>query len=149
MAMPHRTEGELIAYFEGQIPHLATKADVARIGGKLDVLLVEMRALKWLVCIAIPAAIAITGIVVGIVVQVLNNLPAQLKSRACLENVTTLENTQPMLLLSYVFHEVITQECVTASQVAKIFLEALSNSVSPFNYIYSSDSIGIVSQMLQ
>ena len=76
MAMSHRIEGELIAYFEGQIPYLATKADVARIGAKLDVLLVEMRALKWFVCIAITAAIAITGIVVGILVQVLNNLPA-------------------------------------------------------------------------
>ena len=70
-----KTEGEFLAYLEGQIPHLATKADVARIGGKFDVLLAEMSTIKWIFSIAIPAAIAITGIVVGIVVQVLNNVP--------------------------------------------------------------------------
>ncbi len=74
-ATPTRTEGELLVFIEGQIPYLATKADVARIGGKFDVLLAEARALKWIISIAFPAAIAITGIVVGIVVQVLNNLP--------------------------------------------------------------------------
>ncbi len=72
LASPPRTAGEFLAYFEGQIPHLATKADVARIGAKFDVLIAETRSLKWIISIAIPAAIAITGIVVGIVVQVLN-----------------------------------------------------------------------------
>ncbi len=70
-----RTEGELLAYLEGQVPHLATKADVARIGAKFDALLAEAGAFKWIIGIVIPAAIAITGIVVGIVAQVLNNLP--------------------------------------------------------------------------
>lgn len=75
MATQVRTEGEFLAFLEGQIPHLATKADIARVGGKLDVLLAETRALKRIISIAIPAAIAITGIVVGIVAPVLNNLP--------------------------------------------------------------------------
>lgn len=74
-ATPTSTESELLALLEGQIPHLASKADIGRIGDKFDVLLAETRALKWIISITIPAAIAITGIVVGIVVQVLNTPP--------------------------------------------------------------------------
>ena len=70
MATQVRIEGERIA-------HLATKADIAALGAKLDALLESIRAdlstMKRTLGIAMPAAIAITGIVVGIVVQVLNN----------------------------------------------------------------------------
>ena len=68
MAAQTRTEGERIANLEGQIAHLATKADISALAAKLNTLM-------WILAIAIPAAIAITGIVVGIVVQVLNSLP--------------------------------------------------------------------------
>ena len=34
-----------------------------------------VESIRWIIGIAIPAAIAITGIVVGIVVQVLNQVP--------------------------------------------------------------------------
>lgn len=72
MATQVRIEGERIA-------HLATKADIAALGAKLDALLEPIRAklntLMWILGIVIPAAIAITGIVVGIVVQMLNSLP--------------------------------------------------------------------------
>ena len=42
---------------------------------KIETIRAELSTLKWMLGIAIPAAIAITGIVVGIVVQVLNNPP--------------------------------------------------------------------------
>ena len=80
MAAQTRTEGERIALLEGQIAHLATKADIVVLGAKLDAMLeslrADLRAMKWMLGIVIPAAIAVTGIVVGIVVQVLNNTPA-------------------------------------------------------------------------
>lgn len=70
-----RTEGERIANLEGQIAHLATKADIGVLDAKIEAVRAELSTMKWILGIAIPAAIAITGIVVGIVVQVLNNLP--------------------------------------------------------------------------
>ena len=79
MAAQTRSEGQLIAYLEGQIAHLATKADLAALEARLDTKIEGLRGefttMKWIIGVAIPAAIAITGIVVGIVVQVLNNLP--------------------------------------------------------------------------
>lgn len=86
MASQTRTEGERIANLEGQIAHLATKADIgaldakieslrAGLDAKIEPLRAELNTLKWILSIAIPSAIAITGIVVGIVVQVLNNMP--------------------------------------------------------------------------
>ena len=75
MATQVRTEGERIAHLEGQIAHLATKADIGILDAKIEALRAEMNTLKWILSIAIPAAIAITGIVVGIIVQVLNNPP--------------------------------------------------------------------------
>ena len=75
MATQVRTEGERIANLEGQIAHLATKADIGLLDAKIESLRAEMNTIKWIISIAIPAAIAITGIVVGIVVQVLNNPP--------------------------------------------------------------------------
>lgn len=79
MASQTRTEGQRIAFLEGQIAHLATKADIgaleARLDTKIEGLRGELGSIRWIIGIAIPAAIAITGIVVGIVVQVLNNLP--------------------------------------------------------------------------
>lgn len=68
MATQVRTEGERIANLEGQIAHLATKADISTLEAKLNTLM-------WILAIAIPAAIAITGIIVGVVVQLLNNSP--------------------------------------------------------------------------
>ena len=86
IAAQTRTEGERIANLEGQIAHLATKADIGALDAKIESLRAELKSdieslraelntIKWIISIAIPAAIAITGIVVGIVVQVLNNLP--------------------------------------------------------------------------
>ena len=79
MASQTRTEGQRIAFLEGQIAHLATKADIgaleARLDTKIEGLRGELGSIRWIIGIAIPAAIAITGIVVGIVVQVFNNLP--------------------------------------------------------------------------
>jgi hypothetical protein len=73
MATQTRTEGERTANLEGQIAHLATKADIGVLDAKIESLRAEMSTIKWIISIAIPAAIAITGIVVGIVVQVLNS----------------------------------------------------------------------------
>ncbi len=86
MATQTRTEGERIANLEGQIAHLATKADIGALDSKIEALRAELKSdieglraelgtIRWIIGIAIPSAIAITGIVVGIVVQVLNNLP--------------------------------------------------------------------------
>ena len=75
IAVQTRTEGERIANLEGQIAHLATKADIGALDAKIETLRAELSTIKWIISIAIPAAIAITGIVVGIVVQILNNLP--------------------------------------------------------------------------
>ncbi len=72
MATQVRTEGERIAHLEGQIAHLATKADIGVLDAKIEAVRAELSTMKWILGIAIPAAIAITGIVVGIVVQVLN-----------------------------------------------------------------------------
>lgn len=75
MATQTRTEGERIANLEGQIAHLATKADIGALDAKIEALRAELGTIKWIIGIGIPAAIAITGIVVGVVVQILNNLP--------------------------------------------------------------------------
>ena len=75
MATQTRTEGERIANLEGQIAHLATKADIGMLDAKIEAVRAELGTIRWMIGIGIPAAIAITGIVVGIVVQVLNNLP--------------------------------------------------------------------------
>ena len=75
MATQVRTEGDRIANLEGQISHLATKADIGVLDAKIEAIRAELSTMKWLLGIAIPSAIAITGIIVGIVVQVLNNLP--------------------------------------------------------------------------
>ena len=73
MAAQTRPEGERIANLEGQIAHLATKADIGALDAKIEALRAELGTIKWIIGIGIPAAIAITGIVVGVVVQVLNN----------------------------------------------------------------------------
>ena len=73
MTAQTRTEGERIANLEGQIAHLATKADIGALDAKIEALRAELGTIRWIIGIGIPAAIAITGIVVGIVVQVLNN----------------------------------------------------------------------------
>ena len=76
MATQTRTEGERIANLEGQIAHLATKADIGLLDAKIEAIRAKLNTLMWILGIVIPAAIAITGIVVGIVVQMLNNPPA-------------------------------------------------------------------------
>ena len=73
MATQTRPEGERIANLEGQIAHLATKADIGALDAKIEALRAELGTIKWIIGIGIPAAIAITGIVVGVVVQILNN----------------------------------------------------------------------------
>ena len=75
MATQTRTEGESIANLEGQIAHLATKADIGALDAKIEAIRAELGTMKWIISIAIPAAIVITGIVVGIVVQALNHPP--------------------------------------------------------------------------
>ncbi len=86
MATHVRIEGEQVANLEGQIARLATKADIgaldarieslrAGLDAKIEALRAELNTLKWILSIAIPAAIAITGIMVGVVVQLLNNAP--------------------------------------------------------------------------
>ena len=77
MATQTRPEGERIANLEGQIAHLATKADIQSLRSELksdiEAMRAELGTIKWIIGIGIPAAIAITGIVVGVVVQILNN----------------------------------------------------------------------------
>ena len=77
MAAQTRPEGERIANLEGQIAHLATKADIQSLRSELksdiESIRAELGTIKWIIGIGIPAAIAITGIVVGVVVQILNN----------------------------------------------------------------------------
>ena len=75
MAMPHRTEGEFLAYFEAQIPHLATKRTSRESAASLTCCSLKRARSNGSSASSSPAAIAITVIVVGIVVQVLNNLP--------------------------------------------------------------------------
>ena len=75
MATQVRSEGAGIANLEGQIAHLTTKADISALDAKIEALRGMLTTLMWVLGIAIPAAIAITGIIVGIVVQVLNNPP--------------------------------------------------------------------------
>ncbi len=75
MATQVRTEGERIANLEGQIAHLATKADISNLDAKIEALRGKLNTLMWIIGIAVPAAIAITGIIVGVVVQLLNNSP--------------------------------------------------------------------------
>ena len=75
MVAQTRPEGEQIANLEGQIAHLATKADIQSLRSELksdiESIRAELGTIKWIIGIGIPAAIAITGIVV----QILNNLP--------------------------------------------------------------------------
>ena len=75
-----------VAMLEAEQKHLATKADIADVRTDLERLRTdferlrsvvagiqaEMRTLRWVLSIAVPAAIAVTGIVVGIVVQLIN-----------------------------------------------------------------------------
>ena len=75
MAAQVRTEGERIANLEGQIAHLASKADIAALNAKIEALRAKLNTLMWIIGIAIPAAIALTGLIVGIIVQLLNNPP--------------------------------------------------------------------------
>ena len=58
---------------------MATKADIADLRTDLEKLRsvvigiqVEMRTLRWVLTLAVPSAIALTGIVVGIIVQLIN-----------------------------------------------------------------------------
>ncbi len=58
---------------------MATKADIADLRADLEKLRsvvigiqVEMRTLRWVLTLAVPGAIALTGIVVGIIVQLIN-----------------------------------------------------------------------------
>lgn len=75
MAVQSRTEGERIANLEGQIAHLASKADIGALDAKIEALRGKLNTLMWIIGIAIPAAIALTGLIVGIIVQLLNNPP--------------------------------------------------------------------------
>ncbi len=68
-----------VAMLEAEQKHLATKADIADVRTDLERMRsvvagiqAEMRTLRWVLSIAVPAAIAVTGIVVGIVVQLIN-----------------------------------------------------------------------------
>lgn len=70
-----RNEGERIAHLEGQIAHLASKADIGALDAKIEMLRGKLNTLMWVIGIAIPAAIALTGLIVGIIVQLLNNPP--------------------------------------------------------------------------
>lgn len=58
--------------WKARIAHLATKADIGALDAKIESLRAELSTMKWIISIAIPAAIAITGILVGVVVQALN-----------------------------------------------------------------------------
>ncbi len=58
---------------------MAIKADIADLRADLEKLRsvvigiqVEMRTLRWVLTLAVPGAIALTGIVVGIIVQLIN-----------------------------------------------------------------------------
>lgn len=71
--------GDRIAALEAEQKHMATKADIADLRTDLERLRsvvvgvqVEMRTLRWVLTLAVPGAIALTGIVVGIIVQLIN-----------------------------------------------------------------------------
>ncbi len=58
---------------------MATKADIGDLRADMERLRsvvigiqVEMRTLRWVLTLAVPGAIALTGIVVGIIVQLIN-----------------------------------------------------------------------------
>lgn len=64
---------------EAEQKHLATKADIADVRTDLERMRsvvvgvqAEMRTLRWVLTLAVPGAIALTGIVVGIIVQLIN-----------------------------------------------------------------------------
>ncbi|MCE2472906.1 MAG: hypothetical protein J4G18_13650 [Anaerolineae bacterium] len=68
-----------IAMLEAEQKHLATKADIADVRTDLERMRsvvvgvqAEMRTLRWVLTLAVPGAIALTGIVVGIIVQLIN-----------------------------------------------------------------------------
>ena len=48
MAAQTRTEGERIANLEGQIAHLATKADIGALDAKIEAIRAEMSTMKWI-----------------------------------------------------------------------------------------------------
>ena len=75
-----------IAMLEAEQKHLATKADISDVRTDLERLRTdferlrsvvvgiqaEMRTLRWVLSLTVPGAIALTGIVVGIIVQLIN-----------------------------------------------------------------------------
>ncbi len=68
-----------VAALEAEQKYMATKADIADLRTDLEKLRsvvigiqVEMRTLRWVLTLAVPGAIALTGIVVGIIVQLIN-----------------------------------------------------------------------------
>ena len=56
--------GERVAAVEIELKHVATKADITRIEATLN-------TLKWVLAIAIPAAIALTGLIVTLIVTLI------------------------------------------------------------------------------
>ncbi len=72
-----------IAALEAERKHLATKADIGDLRTDMERLRTdfvafqaevkaELRTMRWFISLGVPASIAVTSIVVGIIVQLIN-----------------------------------------------------------------------------
>ncbi len=64
-----RTDSERIAVLEGAYNHLATKADLSDLRADFADLRAELRTIKWIVGLGIPATAAIVGLIVQLLGQ--------------------------------------------------------------------------------
>ncbi|MCY3833144.1 MAG: hypothetical protein OXG85_09000 [Chloroflexi bacterium] len=67
-----RSESERIAVLEEALRHLATKEDLGKLRNDFADLRAELRTIKWIVGLGIPA----TAATVGLIVQLLGQNPA-------------------------------------------------------------------------
>ena len=88
--MAASADTQRIAALEAERKHMATKADIGDLRTDLEKLRTdlerlrtdfvafraevkaELKTMRWFISIGVPASIAITGIIVGIVVQLIN-----------------------------------------------------------------------------
>ena len=72
-----------IAALESERKHMATKADIGDLRTDMERLRTdfvafqaevkaELKTMRWFISLGVPASIAVTGIIVGIIVQLIN-----------------------------------------------------------------------------